>query len=116
MIGVMRADLRPLVGIEEALEQSAEDRRVDQAPIEARSGEQQADFGMLERQGAATVEQAAVELRDVLEIEIAAVLHVGEQAVDPLLALVGLARRGLQQFLPYAVREQPDAIGEETEH
>ena len=76
----MRADLRALVGIEEALEQSAEDRRVDQAPVEARRGEQEADFGMLKRQRAATVEQTAVELRDVFEIEIAAVLHVGEQA------------------------------------
>ena len=39
-VGVMRADLRALVGIEKALEQRAEDRRVDQAPVEARGGEQ----------------------------------------------------------------------------
>ena len=35
----MGADLRALVGIEKALEQSAEDGRVDQAPVEARRGE-----------------------------------------------------------------------------
>ena len=57
----MGADLRALVGIEEALEQGAENRRVDQAPVEAGGGEQEADFGLLERQRRAAVEQAAVE-------------------------------------------------------
>jgi hypothetical protein len=32
----MRADLRPLVGIEKALEQGAENRRVDETPGSAR--------------------------------------------------------------------------------
>ena len=46
-VGVMGADLRALVGIEKALEQRAENRRVDQAPVEARGGEQEADFVVL---------------------------------------------------------------------
>ena len=81
----MGADLRALVGIEEALEQRAEDRRVDQAPVEARGGEQEADLGVFEPERRAAVEQAAVELGDVLEIEVAAVLHVGEQLLEPFL-------------------------------
>ena len=36
----MGADLGALVGIEEALEQRAENGRVDQAPVETRRGEQ----------------------------------------------------------------------------
>ena len=39
-VGVVCADLRALIGIEKAFEQSPENRRVDEAPIEARSGEQ----------------------------------------------------------------------------
>ncbi len=38
-IGVVRADLRPLVGVEKTLEQGAEDRRIDQAPVEPGGGE-----------------------------------------------------------------------------
>ena len=112
----MRADLRALVGIEEALEQSAEDRRVDQAPVEARGGEQQADLDVFERERRAAVEQAAVELGDVLEIEVAAVLHVGEQLLEPWLALLRLALGRLQQLPPDAVRQQVHAVGEEAEH
>ena len=115
-VGVMGADLRALVGIEKALEQRAEDRRVDEAPVEAGGGEQEADLAVVERQRRAAVEQAAVELGDVLEIEIAAVLHVGEQLLEPFLALLGLARRSLQQLAPDAVRQQSDAVGEEAEH
>ena len=81
-IGVKRADLRPLVGVEEAREQRAENRRVDQAPVDARGGEHEADFGMLEVEIATTVEQPAVELSNILKVEIAAVLHVGEQLIS----------------------------------
>ncbi len=112
----MGADLRALVGIEEALEQRAEDRRVDQAPVEARGGEQQADLGVFEPERRPAVEQAAVELGDVLEIEVAAVLHVGEQLLEPFPALLRLARAGFEQLAPDAVRQQADAVGEEAEH
>ena len=61
-IGVMRADLGAFVGIEKTFEQSAENRRIDEAPIEAGGGEQQADFAVFERQRRTAVEQAAVEL------------------------------------------------------
>ena len=64
----------------------------------------------------AAVEQAAVELGDVLEIEVAAVLHVGEQLLEPFLALLRPARRRFQQLAPDAVRQQADAVGEEAEH
>ena len=50
----------------------------------------QADLGVFERQRRAAVEQAAVELGDVLEIEVAAVLHVGEQLLEPSLLFSGL--------------------------
>ena len=99
-IGVMRADLRPLVGVEEALEQCAEDGRVDQAPVEARGGEHEADLDMGQRQGGAPVEQPAVELEDIFEIEVAALRHVAEEAGEIGLRLFRLALGGPQKLLP----------------
>ena len=61
-IGVVRADLRPLVGIEDALEQRAEDGRVDRRPVLL--GDRAACRARRrERQGLVVVEQAAVEVR-----------------------------------------------------
>ena len=111
----MCADLRALVGVEKALEQRAEDRRVDQAPVEARRGEQEADFPMLQRQRGAAVEQAAVEFENVLEVEVAAFRHVVEQARQESLGLTGLALGRLQQFLPQAVGQQLHAVGKKAE-
>ena len=48
----MGADLRALVGIEKALEQRAENGRVDQAPVETGRRIEQAEFGRLQSRGA----------------------------------------------------------------
>jgi hypothetical protein len=67
-IGVVRADLRALVRVEKAFEQRAEDGRVDLAPVERGRGLQQADFVGFQRQCAAAVEQAAVEMGDLGQV------------------------------------------------
>ena len=96
----MRADLRPLVRIEETLEQRAEDRRVDQTPVEAGGGEQEADLVVPQFERRPSVEQAAVEFENVLQIEVAALRHVVEQAGKKGFRLLRLALGGLQQLLP----------------
>ncbi len=112
----MRADLRPLVGIEKALEQRAEDRRVDQAPVEARGGEQEADFVVLKRQRRPAVEQAAVEFENVLEIEVAALRHVVEQAGrDTPSTCSGLRSAACSSFFHRPFGQQLHAVGEEAE-
>ena len=99
-VGVVGADLRSLVGVEEALEQRAENRRIDEAPVEARGGEQKADLDMGERERRLSIEQPAVELEDILKIEVAALRHVVEKAGEIDLRLLGLALGGLQQLFP----------------
>ena len=111
----MRADLRPLVGIEETLEQGAEDRRIDQAPVERGGREEQGDLDMRQFERRAAVEQAAVEPGNVLQVEIPAVLHVAEQLVEPLLGPFGPALRRLQELLPHPFGQQLHAVGEEAE-
>ena len=75
----MRADLRALVGIEEALEQGAEDCRIDQAPVETGRRDQQADIAVIEPNGPPAVEQSAVEMRDIGQVELTTMLHRLEQ-------------------------------------
>ena len=77
--------------------------------------EEQADLGVLQGQRRPAVEQAAVELEDVLKIEIAALRHVVEEAREIGLRLLGLALGGLQKLLPQPVRQKLHAVGEEAE-
>ena len=112
----MRADLGALIGIEKALEQRAEDGRVDLAPVEARRGLQQADLVRLQFQRAAAVEQAAVEMRDHRHVEDIADFHGGKQAVEKALGKVRPFAADFQYFWKKPVRQQFYAVGKEAEY
>ena len=79
-VGVVGAELSPLFRVESALEQHAQDRRVDLRPVERRCPERDLDLGLLQWQGGVIVEQPAVEPRDRLEADQAAGRHRAEQA------------------------------------
>ena len=79
-VGVVGAELGALVGVQAALEQGAEDRGLDERPVELADLEERGDLGADQRQDVAGLEQAAVEPVDLLGPEQPAVLaHLREQ-------------------------------------
>jgi len=111
----VRADLRPLVRVEEALEQCAEDGRIDLIPFHRSQRHQKIDLTMLEFEGPASVEQAAIETRDVLDAVEAARLHGREELVEHLLGPVRPPRRRPQEFCEIVLGQQLHVLGEEAE-
>src|ERR1700737_5631901 len=80
-IRIMCPDLRALVGIGEALEKRTENRRVDQTPVETARCNQQPDIAVIKPNGPSAVKQAAVEMRNIGEVEPAAMLNPLAQPV-----------------------------------
>ena len=81
-VGVVRAELRALAGVEAALEERAEDRRLDLRPVEPGDAVDERDLLVGQRQHRGAVEEAAVEPLDALRAEEAALLgHLREQLV-----------------------------------
>lgn len=115
-VGVMRADLSALLRVEKALEQRAENRRVDQAPVETRGGDQQANVAGIERHRSPPVEQAAVEMGDLGQVEVAAGFHCGEQAVEIAFGVFGTFGRALEQPWEKSIGQQLHAVCEKAEH
>ena len=115
-IGVMRANLRPFIRVKEALKQGTKNCRIDEAPVEATGSDQQSDIAFVKWQRATAIEEAAVEPGDVIEVEVAAVLHRLEELVQITLCFLGTSGGLLQQLRKKAFREQLHAVGEETEH
>src|ERR1700688_2550266 len=115
-VSVMRADLRALVGIKKALEQSPENRRIDLAPVKTCRSNQQADVAVIKPDSSSTIEQTAVEMRDISEVEFTAMLHCLEQRIEIFLRSVRPLSRSLQQLRKEAIRQEFDTICKETEH
>ena len=63
-VGIVRAELRAFARIEPALEQRAEDRRIDLRPVEVRSRQYRLDVSGLQWERRTVVEQSAVEPGD----------------------------------------------------
>ena len=78
-VGVVRADLRPLVGVEEPFKQGTEDRWVNRRPVLFRNGTENIKGIRIERQCFVVVEQPAIEMQNMFEAEFTAFAHVGEQ-------------------------------------
>ena len=78
-VGVVRAELGALVGVEPAFEQGSEDRRVDLRPVERRRLERRVDLVPFQRQGGVVVEKTAVEPRHRLEPDSSSRRHRPEQ-------------------------------------
>ena len=112
----MRADLRPLVRIEKALEQSAENRRVDQAPVEAGGREQQADFDVGRARAAGRPSnRPPLNSRICSRSKSPPFSMSAKRLVEIRLRFLRLALGGLQKLLPHAIRQQLHAVGEEAE-
>ena len=112
----MGAQLGALVGVEAALEQGAEDRRLDERPVELADLEERADLGAGQRQDVAGLEQAAVEPVDLLGAEEAAVLrHLREQLAEGGREDARAAVGGLRQPREDALRQEAGVLGEQAE-
>ena len=72
------AELAAFCRVEAPLEEGAEDRRVDRAPIEAGGGEHAVDLGAGEGKRSVVLEKAAVEPVDGLVADAAALAHGAE--------------------------------------
>ena len=89
-VGIVRAELRAFAWVEPALEQRAEDRRIDLRPVEVRSRQYRLEVSGLQRERRTIVEQSAVEPGDRLEADPAAGGHHSEELGGQL----GELRRG----------------------
>ena len=108
--------LRPLLRVEAALEQGAEDRRVDGAPIEPRGGDEIAHRGDADRQHVVIVEQPAVEPGNGRGAESPALLgHRPEQLGQHRREIVGALRRLVQDVREDSIGQEADVFGEEAE-
>ena len=114
-VGVMRAELRPLVRVETPFEQRAENRRIDLRPVEIRRRQHRVDVGRVERQRLPVVEQPAVEPRHRLEPDPSARRHHPEEGAGQFREMPGGAPRLLQHARERVVRQQPDVVGERAE-
>jgi hypothetical protein len=113
---VVGADLRALGGVKRALEEGAEDGRLDAAPVVGVNLDQDLDFvgAKLDRVG--VVEQAAVEVQDGVDAEVAAAGHggkePGEHVVEPGRVVAVLVEHAVEELFG----EQADILGEHAEH
>jgi len=113
--GVVGAELGALVGVEAALEEGAEDRGVDGAPVEARGGEEAADLVLGEREDALGGEEVAVEAADDVGAEVAAAGHGGEELGDLAAEALGVVAGIVDEAAEELVREQADVLGKHAE-
>ena len=114
-VGVVRPELRPLVRIEPALEQRAEDRRIDLGPVQARGGQHRVDVGPLQRQRRRVVEQPAVEPVNRLEADQATLGHALEERPREVGEAVRRKSRLLQHPGEHVAGQQAHVVGEHAE-
>ena len=116
-VGVMGAQRRAGGGVEAALEQGAEDGRVDGAPVHLGGGAVQGgQIGGQQRRHIDSLEQAAVEPGNVVVAVFAArCLHRQEQFFDAPPGLVGVHAGVAQQLREDAGRQQGFIFREHAE-
>ena len=112
--GVLRAELRALRWIETAHEQRAEDRRLDAGPIELADAGQNVQTVAVEIEDGIIVEQAAVEVRNLIGAEPAAGRHRVKELLQLRREVRRLAARLLDQFGEDFIRQQFDIFREQA--
>jgi hypothetical protein len=112
---VVQAELGALARVDRALEQRAEDRRLDLAPIEARSGGQVLDLVGGERQHIVIGKEPAIEARHARQPEVAARVEGLKQRPHPVGELLGRKDRRLQVLRHEVARQQTHVLREEGE-
>ena len=115
-VGIVRAKLRALVRVEAALEQRAQDRRVDLRPVERRGVKRGFDPLPVEGQGGVVVEQPAVEPGHGLEADAAPGGHRAEQVAGEVGELVRPLARLFQHPGEHVAGQKPRVLGEHAEH
>ena len=111
----MGAELAALLRVQPALEQGAEDGGVDGVPVEPAGGVQDAGFFGIKRQRVDHFEEAAVEIRDVFQREVAALLHGGEEFAQAAVELLAIGLALVEQAFEEAARQEFGILGEEAE-
>ena len=112
----MRTELCPLGRVQPALEQRAEQRRIDLRPVEGGRGQRGLDLGPFQGKDAVVVEQAAVEPRHGLEADAPARRHRPEQVAGQVGELRRPLVRPFQHAGEHVVGQQPHVLGEHAEH
>ena len=111
----MRAELRALGRVQAALEQRAEDAGLDRGPVGRHDAGQHGQRGLVQRQHAVVVEQAAVEVGNLVHAEPAARAHGREKLAQLRVEGRWLAAGALHQPAKQPVGQQPHVLGEEAE-
>ena len=114
-VGVVRAQLAALGGVEAALEQGAEDGNVDGAPVHLRRVAQFGNGGGFQRGHVNVLEQAAVEPGDVVGTKRPACAHGLEQVPEAIRELFAAAVAVVDEPLEHAPGQQGHVFGKETE-
>ena len=114
-VGVVRAELRAFTRVEPALEQRAEDRRIDLRPVEVRRRQYRLDVSGLQRERRTVVEQSTVEPVDRLEADPAAGGHHSEELGGQLGELLRGAPRLSQHPGEHVSGQQAHVVGEHAE-
>ena len=102
-------------GSSPALEQRAEDRRIDLRPVEVRRRQYRLDVSGLQRERRTVVEQSAVEPGDRLEANPAAGGHHSEELGGQLGELLRGALRLSQHPGEHVIGQQAHVVGEHAE-
>ena len=115
--GVVGAELVALAGIEGALQQGAEDGRLDVAPVGAGGFDEQADLVAVEGDGGAFGEQAAVEAQHFAAQDgrEATGIHGLPQVLDHRREAARVVGEALQQLGEGPRRQQADVLGKHGE-
>src|SRR5665213_1713975 len=114
--GVVGADHGALGGVQRALKEGAEDGGLDVGPVMLSGGVEDAEVGVVERDGGVVRKEAAVEVRDVLHAEVAVIeAHSGEEIGQ--LAIEGDRRMtvSLDEAAEGVIGEEADGVREEAE-
>ncbi len=116
-VGVVGAELGALRGVQAALEEGAEDGRLDLAPVEVRDLPHGLDLWRCQRQDGRVLEEPAVEPLDALNPEVPTALrHLPEEVGELRGERVGLAPCGVGEPLEEAFRQQPHVLREHDEN
>jgi hypothetical protein len=112
---VVGAELGALAGVERALEEGAEDRRLDTPPVERGRRGQPAQLFPLQRHDVDRSEKAAVESGDPLQVERAAVAHRFQEGLHLSRELVRVPGAEVKELGEDAFGQQADVFGKEAE-
>ena len=115
LAGVVGAELGPAAGIERALEEGAEDGRLDRGPIEPGGLGEGGELGRCELEGLDRAEEAAVDAGNLLVVDVAARFHGAQELGDGGQELLRVFGGEGEHVADQAAGQDGDVLGEETE-